>query len=181
MYKAIIFDMDGVLIDARDWHFEALNHALSPFGFEISREEHDNRFNGLSTKTKLEIISSENGLPRDLHQTIFNIKQDQTLRIASEKCYPLIEHQILFSRLKVIGIRIGVYTNSINDTAKYMLQRANVYHFLEVLITNQDVKNSKPDPEGYLLACSNLKIAPSDPKDVNLDFLSTYITELIDD
>ena len=161
----------------------------------------------MSTKTKLEIISSENGLPRDLHQTIFNIKQDQTLRIASEKCYPLIEHQILFSRLKVIGIRIGVYTNSINDTAKYMLQRANVYHFLEVLITNQDVKNSKPDPEGYLLACSNLKIAPSEtiviedgeygikaaqqagcdvikvenPKDVNLDFLSTYITELIDD
>ena len=40
MIKAIIFDMDGVLIEAKDWHYEALNKALSLFGFEISRYDH---------------------------------------------------------------------------------------------------------------------------------------------
>lgn len=99
MYKAVIFDMDGVLIDARDWHFNALNQALEPFGLEISRFEHENRFDGLSTKTKLNMLSEEKGLPREMHEAIFNIKQDRTFRIASEKCYPRIEHQILLARL----------------------------------------------------------------------------------
>lgn len=48
--KAIIFDMDGVLIDAKDWHYEALNRALRLFGFEISRYDHLTTYDGLPTK-----------------------------------------------------------------------------------------------------------------------------------
>jgi len=205
MYKAVIFDMDGVLIDARDWHFNALNQALEPFGLEISRLEHETRFNGLSTKVKLNMLSEEKGLPREMHEAIFNIKQDRTFRIASEKCYPKIEHQILLTRLAKLGIKLAVYTNSIRDTAKYMLDRSNVSKYIEILITNQDVKKQKPDPEGYLLICSKLNIDPKDtlviedgkygieaatragcnvlavssPSDVNIDNLSTKINELL--
>ena len=59
MYKAVLFDMDGVLIDARDWHFDALNDALRPFDYQISLTDHQERFNGLSTRVKLEILSEE--------------------------------------------------------------------------------------------------------------------------
>lgn len=51
--KAILFDMDGVLIDAKDWHYEALNDALRLFGVEISRYDHLHTFDGLPTKVKL--------------------------------------------------------------------------------------------------------------------------------
>ena len=55
--KAILFDMDGVLIDAKEWHYEALNRALKLFGFEISKFEHIHTFDGLSTKDKLKLLS----------------------------------------------------------------------------------------------------------------------------
>jgi len=48
--KAIIFDMDGVLIEAKDWHYEALNKALRLFGMEISRYDHLVTYDGLPTK-----------------------------------------------------------------------------------------------------------------------------------
>ena len=54
--KAVIFDMDGVLIDAKDWHYEALNKALRLFGLEITRSEHETTYDGLPTKDKLEIL-----------------------------------------------------------------------------------------------------------------------------
>ena len=54
--KAVIFDMDGVLIDAKDWHYEALNMALRTFGLEISRHDHLTTYDGLSTKHKLEML-----------------------------------------------------------------------------------------------------------------------------
>ena len=53
--KAILFDMDGVLIDAKDWHYEALNKALGLFGMEISRYDHLHSFDGLPTKEKLSL------------------------------------------------------------------------------------------------------------------------------
>ena len=59
MIKTVLFDMDGVLIDATEWHYEALNESLEIFGFSIPRDEHLNRFNGMTTRSKLEILSAE--------------------------------------------------------------------------------------------------------------------------
>jgi HAD superfamily hydrolase (TIGR01509 family) len=207
MYKAIIFDMDGVLIDARDWHYSALNQALEPFGMEIGLAEHEEKYNGLSTKTKLKMLSEEKGLPTQVHEAIFNIKQDRTFRIASEKCFPNLNHQVLLARLRKMDLKLAVYTNSIRDTAMYMLDRANISPYLDVIVTNQDVVHHKPNPEGYLLVCNKLGITPAEalviedgeygkkaaysagcdvlevsgPSDVSLDNLSIRIKGLINE
>ena len=77
--KAIVFDMDGVLIEAKDWHYEALNKALRLFGYEISRYDHLVTYDGLPTSKKLEMLSLEKGLPTGLHQFINQMKQSYKL------------------------------------------------------------------------------------------------------
>jgi beta-phosphoglucomutase len=160
MYDAVIFDMDGVLVDATEWHYEALNEALSPFGYSIPVDLHLNRFNGLSTKSKLEILSSENGLPRELHNLISETKQDRTQRIAYQKCFPNPAHLILLNRLKILGLRIGLCTNSIRLTTEQMLGLTQLINFMDVIVTNEDVLKPKPDPQGYLMACERLSVLP---------------------
>lgn len=158
--KAVLFDMDGVLIDARDWHFHALNDALKPFGYSISKEDHENRFNGLSTNSKLNILSEEFGFPRALHDGVNQIKQDRTLRLAGQYCYPRVDHLILLSWLKSKGYATGVVTNSIKNTAQIMLGLAQLTPLIDILITNQDVSNQKPNAEPYILACKKLGVEP---------------------
>jgi HAD superfamily hydrolase (TIGR01509 family) len=160
MSKSIVFDMDGVLIDARDWHYEALNIALSAFGLEIPYAEHLTLFDGLSTRQKLQYLTNNRGLPIELHKIISDTKQNRTLRIAAEKCFPNTQHLILIDLLKVKGFKVGVYTNSIRETAEAMLKYAGLLEKIDVLVTNQDVRNPKPDPEGYILACSKLQVEP---------------------
>lgn len=161
MIDTVLFDMDGVLIDATEWHYDALNEALEIFGFEIDREEHLVRFNGMTTRKKLEILSLEKGLPRELHEIISEVKQDRTLRIAARKCFPTAAHLILLSTLKNKGMKVGVVTNSIRMTTEFMFQYSGVAKFLDVLVTNEDVENPKPAPDGYLLAMKKLGSNPA--------------------
>jgi beta-phosphoglucomutase len=160
--KAILFDMDGVLIDAREWHYDALNEALRIFGVEISRSDHLSRFNGLSTRKKLNMLTAEGVIPYELHEAIQSIKQDRTLRIAAQMCFPIVSHQILITRLKALGIKVGLVTNSIRKSSEFMLEYAGLLKFMDVVVTNEDVVEGKPNPAGYLLAMERLGVLPSE-------------------
>jgi HAD superfamily hydrolase (TIGR01509 family) len=162
MIRGVLFDMDGVLIDATEWHYDALNEALEIFGYTIERLDHLTRFNGMTTRKKLEILTEERGFPQELQDVVSDIKQDRTLRIAAKKCFPTAAHLILLSTLRNRDIKIGVVTNSIRKTSEFMLQYSGIFDFLDVLITNEDVVNPKPNPEGYLLGMSKLGITPSE-------------------
>ena len=162
MIKAITFDMDGVLIDAREWHFEALNEALDLFGYNISRTRHLGEFDGLPTKKKLEKLTELDQLPRHLHQTINNIKQERTSRIILSKCYPMRNHLALLSFLKSKGYPLGLATNSIRKTALQMLNCAGIQDYFDSIITNEDVQFPKPHPEIYLKSAEKLGVAPKE-------------------
>jgi beta-phosphoglucomutase len=97
--KAVIFDMDGVLIEAKDWHYEALNKALRLFGMEISRYNHLVTYDGLPTRKKLEMLSKEQGLPIQLHEFINQMKQQYTMELIQSQCKPRFHHEYALSRL----------------------------------------------------------------------------------
>ncbi|MEN5363254.1 HAD family hydrolase [Brevundimonas intermedia] len=159
MIKAVIFDMDGVLIDAREWHYDALNRALRLFGQEISRTEHLLTFDGLPTRRKLEILTSTRGFPQNLHGFVNQLKQQYTMEIVHARCKPVFAREFALSRLKARGFLLAVASNSVRESVEAMMKRSNLMTYLDIVLSNEDVARSKPDPEIYLAAMKGLGVA----------------------
>jgi len=149
---AIVFDLDGVLIDATEWHYEALNRALALFGFTITRYEHLSTYNGLPTRRKLEMLTAEKGLPAALHDLIrasqAGLHRDEIVT----RCRPVFEREYMLSRLKCEGYRLAVCSNAVRDSVELMLRRAGLLSYFEFVLSNEDVLKPKPDPEGLSAA-----------------------------
>jgi beta-phosphoglucomutase len=158
MIKAVIFDLDGVLIDARDWHYQALNRALSLFGLEIARDDHIVSYDGLPTKKKLEMLTIERGLPAPLHEFINRMKQIYTMEMIYSHCRPTFFHQYALARLKKDGLKMAVCSNSIRESLDLMITRADLKRFFDFTLSNQDVKSPKPDPEIYVKAIEKIGV-----------------------
>ena len=158
--EAVVFDMDGVLIDAKEWHYEALNRALEYFGYTISRADHLTTFDGLPTRKKLEMLSEERGLPRGLHGFLSDLKQQYTVDQVHLKCKPMFVHEYALSNLKARGYKLGLGSNSIRSSVELMMSKSNLITYLDVMVSNEDVKKPKPYPDIYLKAAADLGIAP---------------------
>ncbi len=156
--KAVLFDLDGVLIDATEWHYKALNRSLGLFGFTISRYDHMATYNGLPTRKKLEMLSVESGLPTSLHALINRVKQVYTREEILASCWPTFEKEFMMSRLRREGYRIAVCSNAIRESVELMLARAGLLEYVEFILSNEDVKAPKPDPAIYQLAMSRMGI-----------------------
>lgn len=162
MIRAIIFDMDGVLIDAREWHYDALNHALRVFGHEIGPEEHLATYDGLPTSAKLNMLSETRGLPRGLHSLINHLKQIVTMDLVSQRCRPLFQHRYALAKLKDEGFLLAVASNAIRASVDAMMVKADLARFLDVTFSNEDVTDAKPHPEIYQRTCERLGVRPSE-------------------
>jgi len=160
--KAIIFDMDGVLIDAKEWHYEALNAALKLFGLEISRYDHLVTFDGLPTKKKLEMLSLEGGFPQKLHEFVNELKQQYTMEIVYTKCKPIFQHQYALAKLSAEDFRLAVGSNSVRKTIDVMMEKAGLSKYIDFFLSNEDVIKSKPDPEIYITAMQKMNLSPEE-------------------
>tara|TARA_R110000824_G_scaffold380416_1_gene572810 strand:+ start:175 stop:804 length:630 start_codon:yes stop_codon:yes gene_type:complete len=155
--QSVLFDLDGVLVDACDWHYLSLNRALEEVvGFSIDREEHTTTYNGLPTKVKLEML----GLDEEQSEKVWQLKQDYTLDIIRENGMVYDEKIELFEYLKDMGSKIVCVTNSIQMTTLEMLKSTGQFDYFDMIITNEDVENNKPHPDCYNLAVKNLDIRP---------------------
>jgi phosphoglycolate phosphatase-like HAD superfamily hydrolase len=85
MTKLIIFDLDGVLVEAKEIHYNTLNRALKEIGKEyvITEAEHLSTYDGLKTNQKLEMLTKAKGLPIEVHPQVWHRKQQLTIEAIS--------------------------------------------------------------------------------------------------
>lgn len=155
--ECILFDLDGVLVDACDWHYEALNKSLYDIiGIKISKEEHESKYNGLPTKIKLKMLKVD-----ELYfEKIWDLKQKYTIDIIKSNLTLLSDKIELHQYLKNNNIKICCVTNSIKNTAELMLSLSGQLQYIDLLVTNENIKNNKPSPECYDFAIKKINCDP---------------------
>ena len=164
MIKLIIFDLDGVLVDAREMHYEALNRALASVDekYVISREEHLSTFDGLPTNKKLNLLTESKGLPKEMHDLVWHKKQEATFAIIDKEMTYDERIRNILKRFRHEGYRICVASNSIRESVKMMLLRRGFMEYVDYFYSNQDVSNPKPNPEIYMRCMIKSGVSPKE-------------------
>ena len=159
--QLVIFDLDGVLVDACEWHRVAFNQALREISdYEISEQEHIEIYNGLPTAKKLDMLNLKGIVNINDNSLIHNRKQQITMDLINEGLRPDLSKIELMKWLKDRKYNICCFTNSISRTASLMLEKCGVLNYLHTVVTNEDVKNPKPSPEGYNNLINKYKVNP---------------------
>lgn len=163
MIRLVIFDLDGVLVDAKELHYEALNMALRSIDekYIVNRDEHLSTYDGLNTTKKLNMLTERKGLPHETHDKVWKAKQDSTIEIIDkfEKDERICS---VLKKLKDEGYTICVASNSIRETVKMMLVRKGFIDYIDFYYSNQDVKSPKPNPEIYLRCMIKAGVSPKE-------------------
>ena len=162
MIKVIIFDLDGVLVDTKLIHFEALNSALKKYNFdEISIDDHVKIFDGLPTIEKLKLLQKTKKLPKKFFSKIQKFKQKITSEILKKK---------IKKNNKIIKImrnlhnkyKIVVATNAVSSTLNICLNKLGIEKYVDFKLSNEDINRPKPNPEIYLRIFVKFGIYPSE-------------------
>jgi HAD superfamily hydrolase (TIGR01509 family) len=158
--KLIIFDLDGVLVEAKTIHFDALNEALGS-KYAIEWNEHLSKYDGLKTNQKLEMLTKEKGLPIELYKQVWDEKQRLTLQ-KLHNLQPSNQLQVCIKLLVDQGYKIACCSNSIRKTVLTVLSKLGIIEYFDLILSNEDVKNSKPHPEIYWKAISMMGCLPEE-------------------
>lgn len=162
MIKLIIFDLDGVLVDTKKLHYDCLNLALIVHDqrYFISWEEHVNIYDGLKTEQKLDLLHFKKGLPKELFKEIWEKKQQLTF----EKIKDLRESQKLTETIQQLSenYKLACCSNSIRKTVISVLSKLNIIQYFDLILSNDDVKYSKPHPEIYWKCISHFGFFPEE-------------------
>lgn len=158
--KAILFDLDGVLVDSPDLHYEALNLALwQTVGFKLSRQEHEREFNGLPTRVKLAKLVQMNRLRPYKVDAVVAAKQGHTLRLIPLMVKPDAAKGLLLLTLLGLGFDLACVSNCTRANLNALLDAAAMTTPFAVTISNEDVEHPKPAPDPYLLAMQRLALS----------------------
>lgn len=147
-FSAVIFDMDGVLVNNHHAHFEAWMAFSHKYNFPLNDEIYLRDFNGKTNRDLFNMIFGE--ISEDKFQSLVNEKEEMYQNIFSQN---LKEHTGLTPFLKRIrenNLKIAVGTSAPTMNVDFILDRLDLRQYFDVVVDGLMVKNGKPDPEIYL-------------------------------
>ena len=163
MIKAVLFDLDGVLVSTDQYHYQSWKKLSDEEGFDFFDQEFNDKFRGVARMECVEIITRASGK---------NYSPEQKQELADRKNRYFVESLLSVTtevllpgalstlhELKSRGIKTAVASNSRN--AVTIIRQVKIEHLLDAIVDGHQIENSKPDPEVFLLAAKNVGVSPN--------------------
>lgn len=162
MIQAIIFDLDGVIVDTARYHYQAWKRLAKEYGFFFSIEQNE-RLKGISRMESLEILLNIGNVKIDSEEEKLRLAtlknewyRENILKMTHQEILPGVEN--FLAELKEANYKVAIGSSSKN--AGTILERIGYNDFFDVVIDGTKITKSKPDPEVFVKAAQGINVAP---------------------
>lgn len=159
MCEAVLFDMDGVLVDSEPLHYATTNAVLAPFGCHMEQADYDVCI-GMGEEEFFELLVARFGLPDGARALAARRATLFTERLARQPLPPTEGALECLLGLGLEGLRLGLATSAFRAQAEQILGGIGARRRFEVTVAIEDVARGKPAPDLYLRAAERMDVDP---------------------
>ncbi len=160
MIEAVIFDMDGVLVDSEPHHVTIEKQQFRMNGISISDEEHQ-KFMGTSSENMWTEIANRYQLEQPVEELISQHSVESIRYFTELSEIPVMPGLIdLLENLKAKNYPLAVASSSVPEIIDLILRKTGLRKYFQVVVSGQEVGQSKPEPDVFLLAALKLGVKP---------------------
>lgn len=160
-YKAVLFDMDGVIVDSEPLHVAAFQATLKNYGHSLSGEQYKQHFAGRTDEAGFRQYFDYIGETVEL-PVVMDEKAKVYLGLAADQLTPYPGVLEFIRDLAAREVRLALVTGSLRAEADVVLRTFNLTDIFSTVIAAEDVTHGKPSPEGYLKGARGLNVGPAD-------------------
>lgn len=160
MIKAVIFDLDGVIVESENAHIKAEKQTFQKYGVQISADEL-HKYTGATAKVMFTELITKYKLDTTFEE-MFRQKEDILYKLLEEDAEPTKGVITLLWKLKSRKIRLAIGSSSPKKQIKYVLNKLDIAHLFDSAVGAEDIARSKPDPEVFLKAAAQLGVSPGE-------------------
>ncbi len=165
MLRAVIFDFDGVITDSEILHLRVFNQVLAQYGIEITTKDYYKEYLGLTDLDCFQLVARKGRLGLDDRGIENLVKQKKQVFQELAKTEGRIIEGVrdFLQMLKQSNISMAICSGALLTEIELILEDARLRSFFEVIISAEQVKKGKPNPDGFLLTLRKLNLGFQSP------------------
>lgn len=160
--KAVFFDHDGTLVDSEPIHYQLWRDVMATHGVALPESLYRDCYAGIPTADNAVDLVARFAID-EVPMALAEAKNLATRRFLTQHAFPLMSGvRAALAQLQRAGMRLAIVTGAGSDGVRTTLRQHSLGDFFETFVSGDDVANSKPAPDCYLLAVSRLGLLPSE-------------------
>lgn len=158
--KAVIFDMDGTMVDNNEFHKKAFQEFCKRHGKTLTDEEYMKKFSGRSNKQVMPLVFGKDLTEEEFHR--YDDEKESIYRdMYADHIKPIEGLHEFLDKLAERGIKIAMATGSPHKNRKFIIDALNLEKVFDAIVGGEEIKRGKPEPDAFLTAAKKLKVPPS--------------------
>ena len=169
MLRAVIFDFDGVITDSEILHFRAFNQVLAQYGIELTKQDYYTTYLGFNDADCYKVLINQGLLETDQQQIKNLIEQKKEIfkQLAQTEGKMIEGVGGFLEMLEENKVPMAICSGSLLSEVEMVLEDTKLRYLFEVIVSGEQVKKGKPDPEGFLLTLERLNANRENPINSN--------------